>query len=193
LTKREGGESPLFTLSGRIASQQPRELAAFIDILNGNGVRSYLEIGAKHGDTFYEVMTHLPTGSRGVAIDLPSGPWRGGGSAEHLTSCINELNRQYDVERLFGDSQAIELSENFGAILIDADHRYESVKKDWLRYKDRSRIIAFHDIAAPEGSHCGRYKVEVQQLWNEIKHDYQNIELIMPDDNRPMGIGVLFL
>lgn len=174
-----------------LASQQPRELSAFIELLRTHNVRSYLEVGARHGDTFCKIVKSLPHGSTAVAVDLPQGPWGGAYSQRHLKSYIEELNKLgYLAQCFFGNSQEIEVPGTFDAIFIDADHRYEAVKADWERYKDKGKIIAFHDIAAKNVS-CGKYKVEVHKLWDEIKNDYIHKEFIMPDDDRPMGIGVL--
>jgi len=175
------------TRSGFYSSQQPLELNSFIQILEDYNVASYLEIGARQGDTFYKIMKSLPIRSRGLAVDFPSGAWGKKGSEDHLKSCIEDLSVDYDVDCVFGDSKEISIEESFDAVLIDADHRYEAVKKDWEIYKDKTKIIAFHDIAADR-----RSKVEVPRLWNEIKNDYEHIELINPSDKRPMGIGVLF-
>jgi hypothetical protein len=65
----------LVTRSGRPPSQIEAELSGFIGLLQERNVRRYLEIGARHGDTFHEVMRSLPVGSVGVAVDLPGGLW----------------------------------------------------------------------------------------------------------------------
>lgn len=177
------------TKSGRLASQQPKELAAFIALLKERDVSSYLEIGARQGDTFFQVMQSLPQGSRGVAVDLPFGPW-GGDSRRYLETVIDDLTG-YDVHVVFGDSQEVVEQVNslgpFDAVLIDGDHRYESVKKDYQNYGD-SPIVAFHDIAG-DGLYCGEYKMGVPEFWREIRTNY--IEFIDPSDDRPMGIGVM--
>lgn len=176
------------TRSGRKASQQPRELARFIQIIAG--ARSYLEVGARHGDTFYEVMKSLPVGSRGVAIDLPNGPW-GGNSQSSLLDVANELKAlSYDIEVVFGDSQSINLGERFDVVLIDADHRYEAVKADFQKYKQG--ITAFHDIAG-QGIKLREMEIGVPRFWNEIKNNFRHEEIIIQDDDRPMGIGVLWV
>jgi hypothetical protein len=180
------------TRSGRKASQQPNELAAFIEIIKHSD--AYLEIGARHGDTFYEVMRSLPKGSKGVAVDMPNGPW-GGNSRHALLDCCEELtNLGYNVTLIFGDSAAVagkvrELGP-FDAVLIDADHRFEAVKRDFANYGD-SPIVAFHDIDG-DGLDCGGMPVEVPLFWREIKQQFRHTEIIDPSDDRKMGIGVLF-
>ena len=182
----ENGE--IETQSGRRASQHYVELSAFINYLNDNNVTSYLELGARQGDTFYEVMRSLPKGSKGVAVDLPEGPWGGRGSRKALKETIAMLD-DYDVTAIFGDTSKVvdrvkELGP-FDAVFIDADHRYEAVKRDFDNYGEN--IVAFHDIAA-EGCVCGSYKVGAPQFWKEVRKDY--VEFIHPS-TRPMGIGVM--
>ena len=178
------------TRSGRLASQQPRELARFIAILCEAGARSYLEVGARHGDTFFEIVRSLPVGSTAVAIDLPNGPW-GGNSRESLVSCIDELRGLgYNASAVFGDSRLVSVDGNFDAVLIDGDHRYDGAKADWLRFGG-APIVAFHDIDG-EGLDCGGMPIEVPRLWRELKGQFRHEEIIAPDDDRRMGIGVIF-
>jgi len=171
-----------------LASQQPRELQRFIEILKQRKVKSYLEIGARHGDTFYEVMTSAGI-PRGTAVDMPNGPW-GGSSEQALRRCCADLSKRHNVTLIIGDSAQVETGYH-DAVLIDADHRYEAVKRDWERFNN-ARIVAFHDIDG-EGLDCGGLKIGVPRLWRELKQQYTHEEIIDPSDNRKMGIGVLFL
>lgn len=182
------------TRSGREASQQPGELNSLIDLFAEHGVTSYLEIGARHGDTFYTVMRALPSGSKGMAVDLPGGPWGSNWSKAPLQEAVLALRDEgYDANVLFGDSQAlsdmVRLYGPFDAVLIDADHRYEAVKADFEAYN--APITAVHDIAG-HGLVCGRHRMGVPDFWDEIKGDFPHREIIDPADERPMGIGVLF-
>lgn len=185
------------TRSGREASQQPLELERLIDILIEKRVASYLEIGARHGDTFYEVVRSLPKGSLCVAVDLPNGPWGSNWSMDCLIDCVEELQKQgYNAHYVLGDSRSPEVIElvkyqgRFDAVLIDGDHRYDGVNADFSNYGD-GKIVAFHDIAG-DGLVCGENPVEVPKYWNEIKDKFKHEEIINPSDDRPMGIGVIY-
>lgn len=189
----------LKTFSGRRASQNEYELRSFIDLMKGKRVTKYLEIGARHGDTFHEIMTNLPVGSHGVAVDLPGGMWGKTSSLKSLKSAANDLLvRGYKIDLIIGDSQDASIINcisdlgPYDAVLIDGDHRYDGVKADWLNYRELSRVIAFHDIVGSgekEGVHGN--EVEVPRLWAEIKESFGGIEFV--GENSKMGIGVCAL
>lgn len=185
------------TRSGREASQQPLELERFVDILIKKRVASYLEIGARHGDTFYEVVRSLPKDGLYVAVDLPNGPWGSSWSMDCLIDCVEELQKQgYNAHYVLGDSRdqsVIDLVKEqgrFDAVLIDGDHRYDGVNADFSNYGD-AKIVAFHDISG-DGLMCGENSVDVPRYWREIKDKFEHEEIVNPSDDRPMGIGVLY-
>jgi cephalosporin hydroxylase len=186
------------TLSGRRASQHPEELYPLIDLFKKHNVRRYLEIGARHGDTFHAIMSALPAQSFGVAVDLVAGPWGTSKSLKHLRIAGEELtNSGRRVQIVIGNSRSPKIIERvaafapFDAILIDGDHRYDGVKADWLNYGSMAPIIAFHDIAG-EGQMTKDGKalpVEVPRFWNEIKGGFEHVEFIGTDTT--MGVGVI--
>lgn len=184
------------TRSGRKASQRADELPPFIDLLQREGVRSYLEIGARHGDTFHVVAQALPAGSRVVAVDLGGGAWGTRTSVKALKSAVKDLKHSYDAHLILGDSTQARVIERvralgpFDAILIDGDHRYEGVKADWLAYGPMGRIVAFHDIVG-QGNvtrDAAALPVEVPRLWSEIR-TLDAVEFVGRGSR--MGIGVL--
>lgn len=184
------------TFSGRKASQNEFELKSFIQYLKDNNVRRYLEVGARHGDTFHEVMNNLRKGSYGLAMDLPGGLWGTTKSKEPLARAVEDLNRKgYECQYMYANSQSSETAyivskmDKFDAILIDGDHTLRGVTQDWKNYKDRAPIIAFHDIVGTgEAEKVEGNPVEVPILWAELKTKYQTIEFI--DTDSKMGIGI---
>lgn len=188
----------LKTRSGRNASQDEFELRSLIALMQQRGVRSYLEIGARHGDTFYEVMTSLPAGSFGLAMDLPGGLWGTSKSLASLKEATQELEDMgYRIVLSLGDSKledSIDTAMAFSpydAVLIDGDHLYEGVVADWLNYGSLGKMVAFHDIVgAGQAEKVHGNPVEVPRLWQEIKTSgVEVVEFIAPGSK--MGIGVV--
>lgn len=193
---RDGG---LKTRSGRKASQNTFELQSLIEVFRRENVTRYLEIGARHGDTFFEVMRALPESSIGVAVDMPGGNWGHLKSGSHLQASVTELRlKGYDANLVFGNSQLSATKKRvarwapFDAVLIDGDHLYDGVKRDWQIYRSMARIVVFHDIAG-EGQiqQHSKLPVEVPKLWREIKDEFRHEEFIAPDSK--MGIGVIWV
>lgn len=189
----------LKTFSGRKASQDEFELRSFIALLQDHGVRRYLEVGSREGDTFHEVLKSLPAGSTGLACDLPGGLWGKVTTRRKLEAAVNDLvTRGYPASTLFGDSKDRDVIEfvagagPYDAILIDGDHTYKGVKADWDNYRHMAPLIAFHDITgAGQAEKVYGRQVEVPVLWEEIKAaGYRTTEFIAPDSL--MGIGVVF-
>lgn len=184
------------TLSGETAGQFEIELSMLIDLAVSQGVRSYLEIGARHGDTFHRAMSALPKGSAGVAVDMPGGLWGKPKTDTALNRRIAELNGMgYNTRAVYGDSHSektvtdVSQSAPFDLVFIDADHTYEAVKKDWELYCPMAKLVAFHDIVG-HGQKCRRFPVEVPRLWAEIAPGRRWTQFIAPGSK--MGIGVIF-
>lgn len=188
----------LKTFSGRLASQNEWELRSFIALLRKHGVRRYCEIGSREGDTFHEIMTSLPAGSVGLACDLPGGLWGKVTTRFKLERAVSDLVRLgYPACTFFGDSTEpesvafVKEAGPFDAILLDGDHTYEGVSKDWRLYGGMAPIVAFHDIVGDgQAEKVHGNPVEVPRLWAEVKASgARTIEFIAPGSK--MGIGVV--
>lgn len=175
--------------------QRPRELEAFLALLQARDVRTYLEVGARYGQTLEAVGNVLPVPSVLVVVEEPGGLWGRDDSWPVLKAVADRLRAKgHGVWLIRGNSQdaataqrVLEIQDTFDAVFIDADHRYVGVKRDWELYGPMGTLVAFHDIA-PLPSNT---RVEVPRLWRELVERYHAIELVDPDA-LGMGIGVLF-
>lgn len=176
-------------------SQRPAELAAFIQLLTAHGVRSYLEIGARYGQTLEAVGLALPVPSVLVAVELP-GAWWGRDDSWPVLQAVAERLRAHGhaVHIVEGDSHARETRDavtairpTYDAVFIDADHREPAVRQDWAHYGTIGRLVGFHDIA-PEPHNV---RIEVPVVWRELVAQYPSVDFVDPAAPG-MGIGVLF-
>jgi hypothetical protein len=136
--------------------QYPNQFAPYLAWLaqEAMSIRSYLEIGTRHGGTFVvhaEILRRLnPRFSRAVAVDIIDRP---------------ALLESYEYLQL--DSQSDEFAEWIGGqffdlVFIDGDHEYSGVERDAESTLPRSNIQVFHDITSDECPGVGN-------LWREYR------------------------
>lgn len=182
-------------------NQDETEIAAFVDLLVGEGVMSYLEIGSKFGGSLWRVANALPAGSRIVAVDLPDSAGGHSASRASLTACIEALRTKgYDAQLIWGDSTDPTLVEQvralgpFDAMLIDANHTLPYVTQDFANYGPMGRMVAFHDIAwKRKGDWTEGKRIDVPQFWASVKTAaarWQEFRFCPTGKNN--GIGVLW-
>jgi len=176
--------------SGSVWPQYQEEIQPFIGLLKGHNVKSYLEIGCRHGDTFHAVGLALPKGSLLVAVDLPgarSGKHTSGNrrSERALHRAASDLKRRGQrVMVVIGDSHSAEVIKKvnkyapFDAVFIDGDHSPDGVRADWRNYGPMTGLVAFHDI-----------QTKVSSLYNELKAQYKHMEFAFYDKG---GIGIIW-
>jgi cephalosporin hydroxylase len=181
------------------AAQDPREIAEFAELLANEGVTSYLEVGSKFGGSLWRVATALPPGSRIVSVDMPGGTKAWKESEASLKACAAELERLgYDVTVIWGDSTDPKVIEQvkalgpYDAMLLDGDHRLDGLVKDWDNYRDIGKIIAFHDVAWFRAATWEGVRIDVPQLWNNLRPQYRSVEFRHDESLKNNGIGVLW-
>ena len=171
--------------SGSVWPQYQEEIQPFIGLLKGHDVKSYLEIGCRHGDTFHAVGSALPKGSLLVAVDLPAGA-----RYENALRCAaSDLKKQgQKVVIIIGNSHSDEIVKSvskhapFDAVFIDGDHSFDGVRADWRNYGPMGNLVAFHDISKTESD-------QGMSLFNELKQQYKHLEFAFYDTG---GIGVIW-
>lgn len=178
--------------------QDPNEFRSFLKLIKKHNVRRYLEIGSKHGGSFWRVVTSLPRGARAVSVDLPHGDTSFKQSEPHLRACILRLKELgYDAHLFLSDSTDIETVERvrqlapFDLVFIDGNHTEPYVWKDWYNYGPLANIVAFHDIswfrAVPDSK---KMPIDVPKVWGKLKQEFDHVEIKQcPQDN---GIGIIW-
>jgi len=186
LPVRHQGERP------GAGNQDPAELVQFLALVKELGVKSYLEIGSRNGYSLWRVMQTIGQGGLGLSIDLSENRQ----TEANLRRTVADLRTEgLDVEVIFGNSRDPDVIARarkagpFDLVLIDADHRYDGVAADFSDYAPLGRVVALHDIAAPDGWMSDGHPNEVGRFWREIKSRYAGVEIVTP--GACMGFGVL--
>lgn len=185
-----------FEVRCRAGNQDPDELQRFLGWVKEAGVKRYLEIGCRNGDSFFAVMKAIGPGGVGVAIDLPENM----NSRANLDSTVHELrDAGISARAYFGDSRsphAIEAARQgapYDLILIDGDHTFNGVATDWKNYADLGRVVALHDVTAPDGFESDGKPNGVGTFWRDVvgAHDEtERIEIATPGSNMGFGIAL---
>ena len=180
--------------------QDPGEFNDFLSFIKKHNVCSYLEIGSKHGGTFWRVSNTLPKRSRVVSVDLPQGDGSFKNSRPNLIACVDELKKRgYDAHLFLTDStdpatvEEVHKLGPFDLVFIDANHTEPYVRKDWANYGQLGNIVAFHDIAwkfLPHKDDVKRLPIHVPIVWAELKKQYEHAEFSRCVASN--GIGVLW-
>ncbi len=172
--------------------QYPSQLAGYLALLARLRVRSYLEIGVRHGGTFVltvEYLRRFQPVDRAVAVDL-------GNSAS-----LGEYAAANDgVQFLQADSHSEEFRAFIGAqpafdlALIDGDHTAEGCWQDFELIRDKIAIVAFHDIVSDVVPGVGevwqRVRAECADRYDFHEFTAQYESLHRRTGKRFLGLGV---
>jgi hypothetical protein len=155
----------LFCGYGLFYWQYPNQFSKYLVRLSKLKIKSYLEIGVRHGGTFIITVEYLnrfhPIGEA-VGIDI--------GYCPSLKKYKKDNSK---IEFFRADSQSLHFKEFiknhevFDLVLIDGNHEKEFCQSDFDTVKDKANIIVFHDIVSDV---CPG----VVHIWNELKQKYQD-------------------
>jgi len=171
--------------SGLRIWQYPIQFGPYLRYLNGLGVRSYLEVGIRHGGSYVltvEALNRFLPLDWSVAIDVIDCP-----SMQEYS----QLNPRSSFACLNTKSAAFAtLLESVGPVdlaFIDSHHEAEQLRVEVATLRPFANILALHDI---HNIGCPG----VGLVWNELKAtgDYDCVEFVAqyPGLGPFMGIGV---
>ncbi len=181
----------------RGAMQKLRELAPLIGLVRRQLPQVVVEIGTARGGTFFAWCQVAPSNATIVSIDLPGGPFGGENAPADAATLHRYGRRDQQLHFLHADShedetrarlQEILREREIEFLLIDGDHSYAGVKKDFEMYGPLvgdGCPIAFHDIVPhPQAPAC-----EVDRFWNEVKVGGRYLEFV---DREPDALGAQY-
>lgn len=151
--------------------QNPHELAVFLDALPG--VKTVLEIGTGPQAGLSRFMSEI-LGWQVTSIDK-NGPWK----VPQGVKLIKMLSvHAYPLVK----------DQRFDLVIIDADHHYEAVKRDYELYAPLGHVVMLHDIAGLRACEGAR------QFWEEVSvyktgKKRKNCHEIIEPGERGAGIG----
>jgi predicted O-methyltransferase YrrM len=164
-----------------------------------------LEIGTAGGGTLFLLAFAADRRATIVSVDLPHGEFGGGYPPWKIPLYHGFVRRTQRLHLIRGDSHAAATLERtrrvlggepLDFLLIDGDHTYDGVRRDFEDYGPLVRpggMIAFHDISEPGERSPGGDRLlggEVPRFWQELRDGYETYELIASPDGF-FGIGLL--
>jgi len=165
--------------------QYPRQFAPYLAALSQRGVRSYLEIGIRHGGSFVattEVLERFHPLELAVGVDVIPCPSMAAYQRRNPKArfwCMN--TRAPAFAAALDELGAIDL------VFIDSHHEETQCRSELEIVAAHARMIAFHDIANVGCPGVGR-------VWQEVKRSpgYECFEYIEQYEARGpfMGIGL---
>ena len=170
---------------GLLIWQYPREFSRYLLHLGRLGVKSYVELGVRHGGTFVttvECLARQGEIERALAIDIMPCP-----SIEEYIALRPEVRfaRVNTQSREF--ARVVDEFGPFDAAMIDANHDEEECQHEFEILKERCPILAFHDVANREFPDVAKVWKRVLGLGEYLCYEYLSN---YPEPHLPMGIGL---
>jgi hypothetical protein len=145
---------------GLYIMQYPIQFNQYLLDLSRLKIKSYLEVGVRHGGTFVTTVEYLNRFHPldfAVGIDIMPCP---------SIAAYKKINEQADFVKI--NTQTNQFSDflnkytQFDLVLIDANHEENECRHEFTAVKDQANIIVFHDIDNIDFP-------GVKKVWNEVK------------------------
>ena len=179
--------------------QNPWEIGELMKRVREKQPRVIVEIGTAKGGTLFLFCQHAADDATIISLDLPFGRNGGGypkwkeklyakfakpGQTLHLM----RTNSHLDETRT--RIEALLKGRKIDVLMIDADHSYEGVKRDYDLYSPLladDGFIAMHDVI------LNRFdpEIEVHRFWDELKATEKTEELVHDYGQGNLGIGIV--
>ena len=158
--------------------QYPSQFAPYLAHAARLGVRSYLEIGVRHGGTFL-ITKALLKPQRAVGVDIDRVPALAG----------HELLQADSRSRRFGRLAA---SQTWDLVLVDGNHAYDAVRSDVDTVLPHANAIALHDIVDQASPGVRRAWAELQREpgFDFFEYTAQYDEVVERVGSTVLGIGL---
>jgi len=165
--------------------QYPIQFAPYLRFIVKQRVRSYLEIGVRHGGSFVttaEILRRFGTLDFSVAVDIIQCPSLADYSRIFTSARFECMNSQGDgFKQLLAQLAPIDL------VFIDSHHKEGQCRREFEVIREFADIIAFHDVS-------NRDCPGVAKVWEEIRscREYRCFEFKRQYEGLGpfMGIGV---
>ncbi len=177
------------------------EISQLVDELSKKPPQKILEIGTASGGTLFLLARAASKSATLVSLDLPHGKNGGGFPTWKVKLYQHFASAEQSIHFIRGNSHELstkEKAENlinkekYDLIMIDADHSYEGVKRDFLLYSPlvkKGGIIVLHDVIPnifdPE--------IKVDLFWDELKTNFKTKEIVHDYNQGNFGIGIVYL
>ena len=182
------------------------ELRSLVTMIENRAIRVVLEIGTANGGTLFVLARAASSDAVLISVDLPGGEFGGGyprwkrglyrtfatgGQQLFLIQRDSHQDETIDQVRNILSGRKVDL------LLIDGDHTYEGVRRDFEAYRafvGDGGVLAFHDIVPENPQRRSEYELcsgQVPRFWSELRSRYRHAELVEDWNQGGMGIGVL--
>lgn len=179
--------------------QNPWEITELMKRVRASRPRVIVEIGTAKGGTLFLFCQHAADNALIISLDLPFGR-NGGGYPRWKEKLYHKFAKPTQTLFLVRANSHLEETRRkierllsgrpIDVLMIDADHSYEGVRRDFELYAplvSPDGFIALHDVIP------NRFdpEIEVHRFWDELKTQHDTEELVEDYGQGNLGIGIV--